>query len=68
VYNVPIGVVRHINKTCFNIVSRYAVDDRGVASKKIGQKFQGAEFVPMEFVDETDLSPAGNNLLTIESL
>ena len=68
VYSIPIGVARHLNKNCFYTIHKYAVDSDGKAAQSIGQKIQRCEFVPLEFVDIEDLSPAGSNIVTVENL
>jgi hypothetical protein len=68
VYSIPLGVARHLNKNCFYTVHKHAVDNSGNPSQIIGQKIQRCEFVPLEFVDIEDLSPAGSNIVTVENI
>jgi hypothetical protein len=55
IYDLPLGVARHINKNINYPVHKYQVDEQGKASKLIGQKFQRASFQSMEFMDIDDL-------------
>lgn len=68
IYSVPLGVIRHVNKTCFNTINRYAVDEKGNPSRIIGQKIQRFEFSPMEFIEDADIEPAGSGILTVENI
>jgi hypothetical protein len=68
IYSLPLGVIKHLNKDCFYTVHQYAMDTDGRATQVIGKKIQRCEFVPMEFIDIEDLSPAGSELVTVQHL
>ena len=68
VYSIPLGVARHLNKNCFYTVHKYAVDSAGRPLQEIGQKIQRCEFVPLEFIDIEDLTPAGSTIVTVQNM
>jgi hypothetical protein len=68
IYSLPLGVIKHLNKDCFYTIHAHATDKDGRPIQVIGKKVQRCEFVPMEFVDIEDLSPAGTELVTVQHL
>ena len=66
VYNVPLGVARHLNKNGWYPVHSYMMDQNGQHVMKIGQKVRRFGFQSLEFVDIEDLTPVGDEIVTVE--
>lgn len=66
VYELPLGIARHLNKNGWYPIHQYAMDENGKHSMKIGQKVRRFGFQSLEFVDVDDLTPEGTPLTTVE--
>lgn len=67
VYEIPLGVARHINKNMWYPVHSYQLDEQGKSSTRVGHKVQRATFQSLEFVDIEDLEPAATSgIVTVE--
>ncbi len=60
VYNIPLGVARHLNKNLWYPQHSYAVDETGKPLQKITTKIRRASFQSLQFVDSEDITPTGN--------
>ena len=67
IYEIPLGVAKHLNHNCWYPVHAYALDDNGKPVMRIGQKVRRCSFQSLEFVDVDDLQPVGQPLITVES-
>lgn len=68
IYTLPLGVVKHLNKDCFFTVHQYNTNEKGVATQVIGKKIQRCEAIPLEFIDGEDLSPAGTDIVSVQTI
>ena len=69
VYEIPLGVAKHLNKNMWYPIHAYTTDENGKASTRIGQKVRRCGFQSLEFVDIEDLTPVGNaSLVTVEKI
>lgn len=59
VYNVPLGVARHLNKNLWYPQHAYSVDENGKPIAKITQKIRRCSFQSLQFVDTDDITPTG---------
>lgn len=66
VYTIPLGVAKHLNKNGWYPVHQYMTDENGKPIAKIGQKVRRFGFQSLEFIDEVDLTPVGNQIITAE--
>lgn len=65
IYDLPIGVVRHINNRLNYPVHQFIKNETGGPSVKVGTKIQRASCLSMEFVDVDDIGPAPD-IATVE--
>lgn len=69
IYNIPLGVAKHLNKNCWYPVHSYAMDENNKSVMKVGQKVRRCSFQSLEFVDDADLTPEGaSGIVTVESM
>lgn len=70
VYTLPLGVARHLRTSGWYPVHAYAMDDRGMASKRIGQKVKRYTFEPLDFIADEEFHRADNDkqIVTVNSL
>lgn len=69
IYQLPLGVAKHLNKNCWYPLHSYAVDENGKTVAKIGQKVRRCSFQSLEFIDEVDLTPEGTSgIVTVENV
>lgn len=69
VYEVPLGVARHLNKNLWYPIHAYQTDETGMAVQKIGKKVRRCSFQSLEFVDIDDLTPVGQgDIVTVEKV
>lgn len=67
VYNIPLGVAKHLNKNGAYPVHVHTQDEVGKPSMKIGTKVRRFGFQSLEFVDIEDFPlNAGKELITVE--
>jgi hypothetical protein len=66
VYNIPLGVAKHLNKNGWYPVHVHALDENGVPAMRIGQKVRRFGFQSLEFVDIDDLSFGDKQIVTVE--
>ena len=65
VYEVPLGVAKHLNKNGWYPVHAYTKTENGTAMK-IGQKVHRFGFQSLDFVDVEERNPA-REILTVEN-
>jgi hypothetical protein len=70
VYTLPLGVARHLRTSGWYPVHAYAMNEAGVASKRIGQKVKRYTFEPLDFIADEEFHRADNEkqILTVTSL
>ena len=51
VYTIPLGVAKHLNNDCNYPVHKYATDETGVPTMRIGSRFHRFGFQSLEFMD-----------------
>lgn len=69
IYNLPLGVAKHLNKNCWYPVHSYQQDEFGKSVQKVGQKVRRCSFQSLEFVDIDDLTPVGSaGIVTVENV
>lgn len=61
VYNIPLGVAKHLNKNCWYPVHDYQMDDFGKFTNeyRVSKKVRRVSFQSLEFVDTDDITPEG---------
>ena len=64
IYTIPLGVAKHLTNNGSYPVHRYAKDESGSVSMRVGQKVNRFGFESLEFMDVDDLS-AGNSEIVI---
>lgn len=57
--SIPIGVAKHINKSCYVAVDQYKLDKDGKPSVDVGKLMRRFSFFPFGYVDLEDLSEVG---------
>jgi len=67
IYEIPLGVARHLNKNGWYPVHSHEMDSIGKTSVRIGQKVRRFGFQSLEFVDEVDIGEVGN-VLTAQTM
>jgi hypothetical protein len=67
VYEVPLGVAKHLNKNMWYPVHAYSTDENGKPHMRIGQKVHRCGFQSLEFIDDADLN-ATPSLVTVEKV
>jgi len=68
VCSIPLGVAKHLNKNGSYPVHKYAKDEAGNVSMKIGQKVNRFGFQSLEFMDIDDLSNKADEIVTVEEV
>lgn len=68
IYEVPLGVAKHLNKNCWYPVHEYAVDENDKPSVKVGKKVNRCSFQSLEFVDEVDFDNNPSEIVTVEKV
>jgi hypothetical protein len=71
VYNLPLGVARHLNKNCWYPVHDYLMDEMGRfgGQFKIQKKVRRCSFQSLEFVDIEDITPEGEaTIYTVQKI
>jgi hypothetical protein len=56
---IPMGVAKHVNKSCFVEVDQYKLDAKGTPTLEAGKKMRRFSFFPFGYVDTEDLSEVG---------
>lgn len=56
IYELPLGVARHLNKNCWYPEHAYKMDENGNATMKIGRKVNRCSFQSLEFMDLDDMA------------
>lgn len=59
IYEVPLGVARHLNKNCAYPEHANALDEAGAPIQIIGKMVRRCSFQSLEFVDIDDITPEG---------
>lgn len=68
VYNIPLGVAKHLNSNCWYPVHQYMMDEYNKPVARVGQKVRRCSFQSLEFVDVEDLTPVGKPLIEVEKI
>lgn len=68
VYELPLGVARHLNNNCWYPEHEYAMDKDGKPVCRIGKKRRRTGFQSLEFIDPEDFSSVDPGLVTVEHL
>lgn len=68
VYELPLGVAKHLNKNGWYPQHKFAVDENGKTIAKIGQKIRRFGFQSLEFLDIDDLATADKQIITVENV
>ena len=58
---LPLGVAKHLNQNCKYPIHSYAKDESGAPSQKVNQWVRRCSFQSLEFVEDEDLTPIGND-------
>jgi hypothetical protein len=66
VYNVPLGVAKHLNKNGSYPIHTYATDGDGKPLMKVGQKVRRFSFQSLEFIADEDLIGTDKEIVTVE--
>lgn len=67
IYEIPLGVARHLNKNGWYPVHAHEMDSAGKSTVRIGQKVRRFGFQSLEFIDEVDLGEVGS-VLTVQQM
>lgn len=68
VYELPLGVAKHLNKNGWYPVHAYAMDENGTPSQKVSRKERRFGFQSLEFIDNDDLNEVGSGIVTVENI
>lgn len=68
VYNIPLGVAKHLNKNGWYPMHVHSVDENGKPLARIGQKIRRFGFQSLEFVDIEDLCMGDQQIITVEHI
>lgn len=68
VYEIPLGVAKHLNKNGWYPVHAHTVDENGRAKQTLGKKVRRFGFNSLEFIDIEDLNTDANQLVTVEDI
>ena len=68
VYTIPLGVAKHLNNNGNYPIHRYAKDDSGSVSMKIGQRVNRFGFQSLEFMDIADMPNDSSEIVTVEEV
>lgn len=66
VYELPIGVAKHLNKSGSYPVHAFTQDETGKPVEKIGQKVRRYGFQSLEFIDVGEFDSPEKSLVTVE--
>lgn len=66
IYNIPLGVYKHLNENCWYPVHQYFSQDGGNHVMKVGQKVQRCSAQSLEFLDLDTPSNGGKEIVTVE--
>lgn len=67
IYNLPLGVAKHLNKNLWYPIHAYHMNEQGMPSMFVNKKVRRCSFQSLEFVDIEDLSPDGAPAIEIVS-
>lgn len=59
IYNIPLGVARHLNENCWYPLHKYSQDENGKPLATIGRKVRRCSFSPLDFMSD-DAFDRGN--------
>jgi len=68
VYELPIGVARHLNTNVGRMEHKYLLDDKGNPSQKASTRIRRCIFEQMEFMDIEDIGPTHIQEVKVESI
>ena len=68
IYELPLGVAKHLNQNCWYPVNAYALGEDDKPSKRIGKKVRRCSFQSLEFVDEEDFGEVDDSIVTVEKV
>jgi hypothetical protein len=66
VYEIPIGVARHLNNNGWYPTYKWANDSDGIPRQVISQKERRFGFSSLEFADIGDVPDKGKQLITVQ--
>lgn len=67
IYELPLGVAKHLNKNCWYPVNAHALGEDDKPSIRIGKKVRRCSFQSLEFVDELDFDEVDDSIVTVEN-
>ena len=67
IYELPLGVARHLNTNCFYPVHTYAQDEFGKPMAKIGQKVRRCSFQSLDFMEIENMH-SSKEIITVERI
>lgn len=68
IYELPLGVARHLNNNGFYNIHTHCVDENGKPSTKIGKRVDRFGFQSLEFSDDLSLHAGRADIVTVEQL
>lgn len=66
-YEIPLGVARHLNKSGRYPIHEYKLDAEGHPSQEIGQRVARYSFESTEFMDVSDMRSEDDNIPEIKA-
>jgi len=66
IYELPLGVARHLNTNCYYPIHSYSQDEFGKPIARIGQKVRRCSFQSLDFMN-TDVQPS-KEIITVERI
>lgn len=60
IYEIPMGLARHLNKNCWYPIHSHQLDSDGRASRIIGKKVSRCSFQSLDFMDAETLREIGD--------
>lgn len=68
VYTIPLGVAKHLNNNGWYPIHKYALDDEGKPSMRVGQKKRRFGFQSLEFVDVEELNTPDREIINVDEV
>lgn len=68
VYEIPLGVAKHLNNNCWYGVNAYMTDENGNPVQRLSQKVKRCGFQSLEFMDIEDFDRGGQQIIKVENM
>lgn len=68
IYEIPLGVARHLNKNGWYPIHRYLLNDQGAPAQLVNQKVRRFSFQSLEFMDSEEIGDNHVDIVTVKNL